>query len=216
MTQPETSSLALVSMLGAEAVVDASRVAYFDDALTRLGSVLRPGAVDREPRAESLATALERLYLDTNDDHERQQLADRAYLCRRGIDPRSFDNPSASEHRFFLAVDGVVAERHPEVSLLLRELPDLDFPKTLTWDVELRQRISRAFVFLCRKGGGWSDIEAAQIEIHRLRELQEEREPSHFAAVGVNQEAVAEILVLFNLAKIVETCAMFISSGTPV
>ena len=215
MTQPETSSLALVSMLGAEAVVDASRVAYFDDALTRLGSVLRPGAVDREPRAESLATALERLYLDTNDDHERQQLADRAYLCRRGIDPRSFDNPSASEHRFFLAVDGVVAERHPEVSLLLRELPDLDFPKTLTWDVELRQRISRAFVFLCRKGGGWSDIEAAQIEIHRLRELQEEREPSHFAAVGVNQEAVAEILVLFNLAKIVETCAMFISSGTP-
>ncbi len=215
MTQPETYSLSLISMLGAEAVVDASRVAYFDDALSRLGSALIPGAVDREPRAESLATALERLYMDTNDDRERQQLADRAYLCRRGIDPRSFDSPSAGEHRFFLAVDGVVAERHPEVSLLLRDLPDLDVPEELAWDEELRQRISRAFVFLCRKGGGWSDIEAARSEIHRLRELQEEREPSHFDTVGVNQEAVAEILVLFNLAKIVETCAMFISSGDP-
>ena len=215
MTQPETSSLSLVSSLGATALVDASRVAYFDDALLRLGGAPEPGAVAREPRAESLATALERLYLDSDDDHERQQLADRAYLCRRGIDPRSLDTPSVGKHRFFLAVDGVVAERHPEVSLLLRELPDLDFPENVAWDIELHQRISRAFVFLCRRGGGWSDIEAASNEIHRLRELQEEREPSHFAAVGVNQEAVAAVLVLFNLAKIVETCAVFISSGTP-
>lgn len=215
MTQPGTSSLSLVSTLGAEAVINASRVAYFDDALSRFGTGLGPDAVDREPRAESLATTLERLYLDASDDSERQQLADRAYLCRRGIDATSFDTPLAGEHRFFLAVDGVVAERHPEVCLLLRELPDLDFPEELPWDAELRLRISRAFVFLCRKRGGWSDIEAAQSEIHRLRELQEERETSHGATVGISQEAVAAILVLFNLAKIVETCAMFVISGTP-
>ena len=215
MTQSETSSLSLFSTPRAKAVVDASRIAYFDDALSRLGSSPVPSDVDREPRAQSLATVLERLYLDSDDDRERQQLADRAYLCRRGIDPRVYDNPSADEHRFYLAVDGVVADRHPEVSLLLQELPDLDFPDNLAWDGELRQRISRAFVFLCRRGGGWSDIEAASSEIHHLRELQEEREPSHFAAVGVSQNAVAEVLVLFNLAKIVETCALFVSSGIP-
>ena len=41
------------------------------------------------------------------------------------------------------------------------------------------------------------------------------REPSHFDAVGVSQEAVAGIIVLYNLAKIVDTCSLFISSGTP-
>ena len=215
MTQPGASSLSLVSTLGAQAVVDASHAAYFDDALWRLGSTLAPSAVDHEPRAESLAIALERLYLDTDNDGERQQLAERAYLCRRGIDPTSADGPSAAEHRFFLAVNGVVAERHPEVSLLLEELPDLDFPEDVPWDAELRHRISRAFVLLCRRAGGWSDIEAAISEIHHLRELQQERESSHFDEVGVNEEAVAGILVLFNLARIVETCATFVSSGAP-
>ena len=215
MNQPETNSLSLVTALGAEEVVDASRVAYFDDALSRIGSELIRDAVVRDPKAEALATALERLFLDTKDDRERQKLADRAYLCRRGVDPRDFDDLSAGEHRFLLAVDGVVAERHPEVSLLLRELPDLDYPGSLPWDAELRWRISRAFIFLCRKDGGWSDIRAAQDEIRRLRELQQERESSHFDVVGINQEAVAEILVLFNLAKIVETCAIYISSGSP-
>ena len=215
MTQHENSLLSLTSTLGAEEVVDASRAAYYDDALARLRTVPSANVVEREPRAVSLATVLERLYLNSDDNHERQQLADRAYLCRRGIDPHTLDNLSTSEHRFLLAVDGIIAERHPEVSLLLRELPDLQFPESLPWNVELRQRISRAFVLLCRKGGGWSDIEAALSEIHHLRELQDTRELPYFTHVGVNQEAVAEILVLFNLAKIVETCATYISSGTP-
>ena len=215
MTQPVNPSLTLVSTLGAEAVVEASRSAYFDDALSRLGDSPTTVTEDREPETAILATVLERLYLDSDDGMERQLLADRAYLCRRGIDSSEFDNLSASDHRFFLAVDGVVAERHPEVSLLLQELPDIDYPEQPAWNTELRQRISRAFVFLCRKERGWSDIYAARGEINRLRELQEERERSHFTTVGVNQEAVAEILVLFNLAKIIETCATFIASGNP-
>ena len=215
MNEPHASPLAIAMEHGAAEVVDASRVAYFDDALLRMGSNGARDAVDREPRAEDLASALERLFLGATDDGERQQLAEQAYICRRGFDPHDPDDLSAWEHRFHMAVDGVVAERHPEVSLMLRELPDLRCPEDLPWDAELRQRISRAFIFLCRKEGGWSDIRAAQDEIRRLRELQAQREPAHLDAVGLSQRAVAEILVLFNLAKIVETCAGFMTSGTP-
>lgn len=75
-------------------------------------------------------------------------------------------------------------------------------------------RVCRAFVLLCRKGDGWTDVRAAAAEVQLLRELQRDRETLAEGEQRDRAEA-ARLILRYNLAKVVDLVAEYTITGTP-
>jgi hypothetical protein len=211
---------ALLLELDLEAVVKEAYLTFFDEAL----SDLRPDGLeadvhvyDAEPHR--LASALERLSIGAEgDDTLRRQLFDEAFVCRRAVVANELEPRDAILHYVFLAADGLVAQRHAELVMLLGEVEiyELAVPDGLSWPDELLLRIARAFLLLCRKGGGWGDVRHAAQEIELLRELQAERERPLLEDDEPSPALLASLIALYNTAKLVDVAATYTIGGQPV
>jgi helicase len=211
---------ALLLELDLDPVVREAYLAFFDEAL----SDLRPeDLVSTEPvydaDPERLALALERLSVSAQGDASlRRRLFDEAFVCRRAVTPESLERRAAILHYFFLATDALVAERHAELVMLLREIDvenDLALPEGLAWPDELLLRVARAFVFLCRKGSGWDDVRRAASEIEQLRGLQEQRERPLTQGDEVSPTLLASLIARYNVAKLIDVVTTYTISGQP-
>lgn len=203
----------LLAELGVDALVEASHVAFLVDALVRNR--------DDEGRAselETISVVLERLAMQSEgEEAARRQLFDAAFVCRRGTATEGLDQRRSIIHHFCLCVDGLIGERWAELGMLLRERkPEqyLALPGGLAWEQEILLRVCRAFVLLCRKGGGWDDVRAASAEVHLLRDLQRDREALADGDERDRGEA-ARLILRYNLAKIVDLVAEYTITGTP-
>jgi helicase len=212
----------LLEQVGATEVIERARTAYFEDALSRVADAGLAAAVTSDSRQESLATALEHLALSEASRDEQRRLAEHAFTCRRAVPDNFPSPPERVAHYFFLCVDGLLAERHSELAMLLRQA-DLDVllrPDRLdsgeySWEEQVLHRTSAAFILLCRKAGGWDDIRSAAEHVQRLRILQEAREAPYLEGVSNPEPAVGWILALYNVAKVVDVVATFLIEGTP-
>ncbi len=198
-----------------------ARAEFLTGLLEELGEhggqlVLTTADEDRPSDLLSLATALERLALTSDGDEvARRQLFGSAYACHRGS--AEHRAPSALHVLARLASDAVLSERPTELSMLLRELPGeaAAIPSDLDWPGQLELRSLRAFVLLCRRAGGWADIDEASGEIGRLRSLQERVERQFVFDSGDPEQALVGIVARYNIARIVDIAGTYISRGTP-
>jgi hypothetical protein len=203
----------LLTELGVDELVEASHLAFLVDAL-----VTDRVADDAGALLDALSIALERLAMQSQGEElARRKLFDAAFICRRGAPVDGLDRRGSILHHFCLCVDGLIGERWAELGILLRERdPDeyLTLPDDPDWRDEILLRVCRAFVLLCRKADGWDDVRAAAEEVHRLRELQLEREQLADGELRDRSEA-ARLILRYNLAKIVDLVAEYTITGTP-
>ena len=203
----------LLEELGVDSLIDTSHVAFLVDSLVR-----QRVNGDQSAGLEPISVALERLAMQSEgDEGARRRIFDAAFVCRRGTPTEALDRQESIVHHFCLCVDGLIGERWAELGMLLRERdPDeyLALPDDLGWEQEILLRVCRAFVLLCRKGGGWDDVRAAGAEVHVLRELQRDREALADGEERDRAEA-ARLILRYNLAKIVDLVAEYTITGTP-
>ena len=205
---------ALLEELGVTELVEASHVGFLVDAL------ISNRRVDEEQvtELEAISVALERLAMQSEGEElERRRLFDAAFICRRGVTTDVLDRRGSIVHHFCLCVDGLIGERWAELGMLLRERSSdeyLTLPDGMTWGDEMLLRVCRAFVLLCRKGDGWTDVRAAAAEVQLLRELQRDREALAEGEQRDRAEA-ARLILRYNLAKVVDLVAEYTITGTP-
>jgi hypothetical protein len=209
----------LLSELQLDAVIESSRTKYFQEALQEL--LDQPQMLDSEEAdLSSLATAIERLALEVDDNEEaRASLFDGAFLCRRLDELSLIDERKRVLHFFYLSVDALLAGRRAELRMLLQDdqqLYDLDFARLSSdWLDELLMRVAHSFIMLCRKGGGWADVQAAVTEIEALRHLQREKQNAMLQRARNDQSISGLLITRFNLAKIVDISARYTINGEP-
>jgi len=205
----------LLADLGVDEMIRASHLAFLVEAL--VSNAADTAADDDRALLDNISAAIERLAMQSSGDlDERRQLFDAAFICRRAAPVLGIDARASLLHHFCLCVDGLIGERWAELGMLLREREPDDYlavPDSLAWTDELLLRVCRAFVLLCRKGGGWDDVRAAADEVHRLRELQSEREQP--AGDAVSRPEAARLILRYNLARIVDLVAEYTINGTP-
>lgn len=164
-----------------------------------------------------LATTLERLALSVEGEgNDRVQLFADAFACRRtSVAGERSREPLSLLAR--LACDAILADKPTELVMLLRALPDdrLRLGSDLTWPTALMERSLRAFLLLCRRAGGWADVEEASAEIGRLRTLQAEVERAYLETSEDATGAVVGLLARYNLARVVDIAASYVASGAP-
>ena len=203
----------LIEELGAD-VVARSRLAYFD---RMLSTVTAQGVPTKQPdpRQTGLAAALEGIAIDLERGESQRRYAEEAFLCRRSADSSGYTRRESLMDLLMLCVDGLLSGRNAELVMLLRQRRDLndilDVSPGLRWDEQLARRTIAAFIRLCRKGDGWSDVRHAAEEIQSLRQLQSEQDSD----LGSEPSHVARVLTLFNLARVVDLTAQFLINGEP-
>ncbi len=110
------------------------------------------------------------------------------------------------------ALDGVVANRQPELRLHLAEIDlNTQSPVALRWDRFVEREVKRAFLLIVRKKDGHADIMSALQVIADLRRLQPERE-GPLAGISKDEDrqiAARVTLAMYNCAKAVELTAQF-------
>ena len=203
----------LLEELGVDSLVEASHVAFLVDALARRGP-----DIARDANLAAISVVLERLAMQSEgEEAARRRLFDAAFVCRRGTATEALSQESSIVHYFCLCVDGLIGERSAELGMLLREAEPEEYlalPDGLAWEQEIVLRVCRAFVLLCRKGGGWDDVRAASAEVRLLRELQRDREALADGDERDRAEA-ARLILRYNLAKIVDLVAEYTITGAP-
>jgi replicative superfamily II helicase len=153
-----------------------------------------------------------------------------AYRIRRTLrfDKELIKGESYPDDSLFLeAVDGVIANRQPELRLRLMRV-DLKkkSSENLIWDKYLWAEIRRAFLLIVRKGNGFADLELALRIIDELKKQQQFREDelivhpddqnvSMYTAQLATRIALLRAVGLYNLARVVEITAFFIM-GEPI
>ncbi len=148
-----------------------------------------------------------------------------AYRIRRTIGlAEEFSNGGrkADDSLLLESIDGILANRHPELRLRLKWIT-LETPtdSNLIWDEYLWSEIRRAFLLITRKDRGFADIELAANIVVNLRREQNDREQElivrfdkgniteHKARFGTHL-ALLRAVGLYNLARVVEITAYFI------
>src|SRR5205823_126456 len=127
--------------------------------------------IEGDEGTAEVAAGLEQLALNSDGAAEdRRQLFELAFDTRRAIASEQTSR-GYLVHLLLLAVDALLAERSPELTMLLRELPPdrLAVPRDVSWAEEVMLRAARALLLLLRRADGWTDIKSAAAEIHRLR-----------------------------------------------
>jgi hypothetical protein len=205
---------ALLDARGLIEVVGASRRATLIADLMRAADELEE-AQDDVLRVGRLAQALERFALALPEGEDRERLFDEAFICRRAISVPDLPSEERLVHLMCLAADGLEADRRPDLIMALRSMPALVFeiPGDAPWPRELLWRVARAFVLVSRRDHGWDDLTEAADEIAGLRALQAAREDQWAETADLG--GIAQLVVLYNLARMAELTAEFSVSGTP-
>lgn len=203
----------MIEQLGAD-VFTQSRLAHFDGMLSE---VTAHGVRTKQPdpRQTGLAVALEGIAINLERGESQRKYAEEAFLCRRSADRAGQTSRERLLDLLMLCVDGLLSGRNAELVMLLQQRNDLDSILTaspdLSWDEQLAHRTMTAFIRLCRKGDGWSDVRHAADEIQSLRQLQS----AQASDLGAEPSYVARVLTLFNLARVVDLAAQFLIQGEP-
>jgi RAD3-like DEAD/DEAH box helicase len=209
----------LLNEFQAQGVVNDARLDYFRAALAEIRQDVHLNVRDADILRVDMATAIERFALDTNDrGDQRSTLFEEAFLCRRVVDLDQLAPNERLIHLAYLCADGVLAEKRAELMMLLRSSETrraLELSTQSEWSEELLLRICRAFVLLCRKGGGWDDVRDAAQEIERLRDLQRRNASDLPSRAALNSQVAADLVANFNLAKLVDIVARYTINGEP-
>lgn len=119
---------------------------------------------------------------------------------------------------FHASVAGLVAERTAEVRLDLASIQFAQVDKAASWRDRVLGDVFAAFVLLCRKGGGWADIQDALQRVASLRQLQADYEAEYLSTQGDEGGqaiAAAELLGLYHAAQMVTLVGTYLENGTP-
>ena len=211
----------LLAGLNLDDEINEAQFSFFEAALRELerGGARQLALPTDEPSRVSLrllAMAIERLALNAGGtEAERHELFELAFVSRRAAE---FDGPSDLRDLALLAVDGLLAESTPELSMFLRELPPerIRAPEGLSWVDEVVMRSARALLLLCRRSRGWTDVREAAAEIDSLRALQAQHEPRFIEGTDDPAYAAASLIGAYNVARMVDIVAEYVASGRPV
>lgn len=139
-----------------------------------------------------------------------------AYRLRRAIrqaERMAIDDPSSITRQFAETLDGLAANRQPELRHILKlaKLPPLK-AGSARWDEYIESQVKRAFIALVRKDGGRSDVEEALRIVADLRKAQAEGEVE-LASIEdpwVQHFATARCVALYNCARSIELAASYL------
>ncbi|MGW4435899.1 DEAD/DEAH box helicase [Streptomyces sp. NPDC004596] len=212
----ESMVLQLLRDTGAENASQISKASYL---LSRIGrsdlDLLADAELDFE--LDVLATSLEGVAADTEDQVDQSLLYENAFLCRRKETPAQ--PVEKLRHLVLLAADGILASRRPEVMLSLRDSGIPARNELLTsaspLDEQLERDVLRAFLLLARRGEGWADLDASRDAISNLRNYHQEGQESFLSRYDDKTEAGVRLIARFNLAKIVEIASSYTVNGQP-
>lgn len=139
-----------------------------------------------------------------------------AYRLRRAAsqaEPLKHNDLTAISRQFSETLDGVVAQRQPELrhSLSLAKLPRID-RESVRWDEYVESEVKRAFIGLVRKDGGHADVESALKIVADLRGSQEQGEEELRAIDDpwLQHFAAARAVALYNCARSMELTASYL------
>jgi replicative superfamily II helicase len=168
--------------------------------------------------AQNIAIVLERIASDTllADDvtkanSERStEWFNLAFLCRRS---NLYSKTDLNlENIFYFSLSGVLSKNLSQVRVLLKNL-EIILPENTQWNEVLINKIMKSVILLVRKGNGWGDINES---VELIKELRQEQEKFENVYLEVNKErAVPELILLYNLAKIVDLTAQYTLNGSP-
>ena len=169
----------------------------------------------RVPSLELLPEVWETVAFYCVDDLQRKFM-DEAFIFRRSL-LREGHYQNKLEFLAFLSVDALVSQRNSELRLVLREQKVdslLDNSKLINWALRVKETIIYAFLLLCRKNE-WGDIENAKKSIKILQESQKYFEESylHSNTLTSIDNAAAELIILYNLSRIIELSAEYLFDG---
>lgn len=135
-----------------------------------------------------------------------------AFVCRRS---KIFNSDDVNLQELFLfSTSGILSNNLAQIRVLLREFDVKDdFCNGKPWNDQLREKIIIAMIFLIKKDNGWKDIEEALRIINDLRKDQEKYE-SEILSIKF-EKVVPELIVYYNLAKIVDLTAQYTLKGSP-
>lgn len=110
-----------------------------------------------------------------------------------------------------LTASGILAQRQPELRLLLKDV-DLSVDReTTNWPERIRRECAVAFALLARKSGPWSDVDASLESLLDLAEIQREIEPGFLTDAQDVEEA--HLLGLYHLAEALIVTGRYLRSG---
>ncbi|MGW4168979.1 DEAD/DEAH box helicase [Streptomyces chartreusis] len=207
----------LLQATGAKEASRASQAAYLLAALTASDF---PEGFNEEGDfdLEALASTLEGIAVTTEDDRGRELLFEHAFLCRRPFSPG--EPKEKLKHLVLLSVDGILANRRPEVMLALQKIGIPERSELLDeqtpFDEVVEYDALRAFVLLARRGQGWRDIDASRSAILQLREHHQRNQEQFLRSSEDTAESGVRLIARFNLAKIVEIASSYTIGGQPV
>lgn len=171
--------------------------------------------VKRVSSLELLPAVWETVACECIGDLQRKFL-DEAFIFRRSL---LMENISQDKLEFlaFLSTDALFAQRNSELRLVLREQGInslLDNSTSINWALKVKETIIYAFLLLCRKAD-WRDIENAKQAIKSLQESQKRFEETylHSNTLTSTDNAVAELVILYNLSRIIELSAEYLFDG---
>lgn len=168
--------------------------------------------------AQNIAVVLERIASDAllNDEvtktnsESSTEWFNLAFLCRRS---NLHSNTDLNlENIFYFSLSGVLSKNLSQIRVLLRDI-DLILPENTEWNKILINKIMKSVILLVRKSNGWSDVKEAGRLITELRHEQAKFENTY---LEINKERVVpELILLYNLAKIVDLTAQYTLHGSP-
>lgn len=218
-------------------VVDEAKSFYVRSMLLQDLRLEQPHLDGKGERLLFAARGLETVGLDLLSRSRDQEVVKRAwkdllwsaFYLRRGVWRDSSPNTRQLAE---LTIDGLLANRQPELRLALKQIPlgqALSSPDDTGWDDYVLNELLRAFLLLVRKANGLGDIELALQTIADLRVLQgkyedrflrgenDEQGPGHDAeeAPLTQQDwdlehKAALVVAYYNMARAVEITAQYL------
>ena len=122
--------------------------------------------------AHSLELAAFGLLDETDRRADLRSAAEQAFESLRALSPDASDQFSVATHLLHTACYGVLADRTPDVSRLLKEATFPELPTDRSdWGNAIRQSVTILWLKLLRKNG-WEDLDAVLAGVVSLREAQ--------------------------------------------
>jgi len=165
--------------------------------------------------AHSLELAAFGLLDETDRRADLRSAAEQAFESLRTLTPETSDQFSVATHLLHTACYGVLADRTPDVSRLLKEatFPELPTDRS-NWRNAVRQSVTILWLKLLRKNG-WDDLDAVLAGVVSLREAQTAYESNYLEARGDQTKSAAwELVATYHLAKAAEILATFSAQGS--
>ncbi|MET8462849.1 DEAD/DEAH box helicase [Micromonospora zamorensis] len=202
---------------GGDNTLGEAQLAYIIEALTEQQQSDRQVDVD----LGEIAWSFESLGLE----HARRGINERDLIAyfSRSFQARSsmgaLGQELGIEDIWLLIASGVASQNHPQLRQLLREniwVQALEAVTVQTWEDRLLLDSTKAVYYLCRKHGGWQDIDSALAALRSLVEAQAENESRLNEAGSLQDDASkSRLLGLYHLAEGLTVLGGYLRTGLP-